>query len=307
MNETAAERALRTMDLIPYILENPGVSLSLLAKRLSTTEKQIRSDLELIFMCGLPGYTPYELIEIVLEDDEVTVIDPQVLNKPRKFSKSELVIITLGLKILSELGTIDQVMKGKIQNLLKKISNKTSLDAIAVSAENSPSKHYTTIKESILRRQVLEIEYASVTKDDLSIRRIQPLSIFLTNGNTYLSALDIEKKAERTFRVDAIISCEAKQGEYITEALENREPELVRIKVAKRNQLFIERNSSIIKEVVSEGNHLLVEVSTTNPEWLVRTVLSSSADLKIVSPLTLKRDVAQRARETMALYVSQPN
>ena len=307
MNETAAKRALRTMDLIPYILENPGVSLSQLAKKLSTTEKQIRSDLELIFMCGLPGYTPYELIDIVLEDDVVTVIDPQVLNRPRKFSKSELVIITLGLKILSELGTIEEVMKGKIQNLLEKISNKTSLDAIGVSAENPPSRHYNTIKESIHRMQVLEIQYASVTKDDLTIRHIQPLSIFLSNGNTYLSAVDIEKKAERTFRLDAIISCKANQGKYKTEALENREPELVRIKIAKRNQLFIERNSSIIRKVVSEGDHLLVEVSTTNPEWLVRTVLSSSADLKIVSPLALKREVAQRARETLTLYGSQPN
>jgi proteasome accessory factor C len=290
------------MDLIPYILENPGASLSLLAKKLSMSEKQIRSDLELIFMCGLPGYTPYELIDIVLEDDIVTVVDPQVLNRPRRFSKSELVIITLGLKILSELGTIDEVMKGKIHNLLNKITNKTSLDSIGVSAEISSSKHFKTIRDSINNGQLLEIKYASVTKDDLSFRRIQPLSIFLSNGKAYLSAIDLEKRAERTFRFDAIVSCVTKEGEYIKESIDNKESDIVQVTVAKRNQLFIERNSSIIEEVVSEDNHLSVKLSITNSEWLIRTVLSNSPDIKIVSPLTLKRNVQQRARETVALY-----
>ena len=93
MADSAAVRALRTMDLIPYVLENPSCSIKTLAKRFSTSEKQIEKDLELIFMCGLPGYTPYELIDIVLEDGVVSVIDPQVLNRPRRYSKTELVVI----------------------------------------------------------------------------------------------------------------------------------------------------------------------------------------------------------------------
>ena len=76
MVDNAANRALRTMDLIPYILENPGVSIIKLAKQFSVTEKQIESDLQLVFMCGLPGYTPYELIDLIFEDGVVSIIDP---------------------------------------------------------------------------------------------------------------------------------------------------------------------------------------------------------------------------------------
>ena len=76
MVDTAATRALRTMDLIPYILENPGISIRELAKQFNVTEKQIESDLQLVFMCGLPGYTPYELIDLVFEDGVVSIIDP---------------------------------------------------------------------------------------------------------------------------------------------------------------------------------------------------------------------------------------
>jgi proteasome accessory factor C len=307
MSETAVKRALRTMDLIPYILENPGISLSVLAHKLSTTEKQIRSDLELIFMCGLPGYTPYELIDIVLEDDIVTVIDPQVLNKPRKFSKSEVVIITLGLKILSEIGTLDETMKDKVQTLLKKIANKTSLDSIGVPSEYSSSYYFKTIQQAIFHNKVLEIQYASVTKDELSFRKIQPLSIYLSNGNAYLSAIDLDKKAERTFRLDAIVSCELKEGEYSNSSVDSEKPKSVQIKVAKRNRLFIERNSSIIEEIDSEKEHYLVKMNINNYEWLARTVLSNAPDLEIVSPLELKRQVAQRTKETMALYGNLQN
>jgi proteasome accessory factor C len=91
------------MDLIPYILENPGESISSLASKFSVSEDQIEKDLQLIFMCGLPGYTPYELIDIVFEDGIVSVIDPQVLDKPRRFNKTELIVIALGLQILMDL------------------------------------------------------------------------------------------------------------------------------------------------------------------------------------------------------------
>ena len=47
MVDTAAVRALRSMDLIPYVLENPGVSIAELSARFSVTQAQIESDLQL--------------------------------------------------------------------------------------------------------------------------------------------------------------------------------------------------------------------------------------------------------------------
>ncbi len=55
MVNPASNRALRAMDLIPYVLENPGVSTTELAQNFSVSVKQIEEDLSLIFMCGLPG------------------------------------------------------------------------------------------------------------------------------------------------------------------------------------------------------------------------------------------------------------
>ena len=120
MSDTAAVRALRTMDLIPYILEHPGISINQLSKIFNVAEKEIEKDLQLAFMCGLPGYTPYELIDLTYEEGVVSIIDPQVLNKPRNFSNNERVVIALGLEILKEINLSNPENLEKVDKLREK-------------------------------------------------------------------------------------------------------------------------------------------------------------------------------------------
>ncbi|NBV95903.1 MAG: hypothetical protein EBR90_03835, partial [Actinobacteria bacterium] len=109
MSETAIARAVRTFDLIPYILNNPGVSIRELAQEFNADEKQISDDLQIAFMCGLPGYTPYELIELQVCDGYVTVREPQVLDKPRSFSASEQLALSLGLQMIENSTTKTEI------------------------------------------------------------------------------------------------------------------------------------------------------------------------------------------------------
>lgn len=154
MVDTAANRALRTMDLIPFILENPGVTIGKLSKQFSVTEKQIESDLQLIFMCGLPGYTPYELIDLIFEDGVVSIIDPQVLDKPRRFTKSELVVIALGLQILSELSNSDADRLSKIKTLSDKISKLGSSNSVVFAPSSANSSFVEVISKAITDQKV---------------------------------------------------------------------------------------------------------------------------------------------------------
>ena len=64
MSESALERTARALDLIPYLLEHQGASVAELAARFSVTELQITQDLTMLHMCGLPGYTPLELMDM---------------------------------------------------------------------------------------------------------------------------------------------------------------------------------------------------------------------------------------------------
>jgi proteasome accessory factor C len=302
MVDNAASRALRTMDLIPYILENPGVPIAKLAKQFSVSEKQIESDLQLVFMCGLPGYTPYELIDLIFEDGVVSIIDPQVLDKPRRFTKSELVVITLGLQLLSEMSASDSSRLSKIQQLSNKIIKLGGSKSVVFAPSRSKSPFVEVISKAIANKKSLTMQYQSLVKDEISQRSIFPHNLYFMNGNLYLSALDITAKSDRVFKVELIKACESGNesiGEIINE--ESLTSEVI-LDVQKTHKNFIERNSSIITAIHDQTNSFRVHLKLSNLEWLKRSILSNSPGIKVISPSLLAQEVSQLATALLASY-----
>ncbi len=307
MVETAGKRALRTMDLIPFIVENPACSIRSLAEKFSVSEDQIEKDLQLIFLCGLPGYTPYELIDIVLDNGIVTVIEPQVLDKPRKFSKSEMVVIVLGLRILSELYPADSIQMLKLEKLIAKIS---ALVPIYVSKQTGKSVNSSLLKDinrAINQSLSLDIEYSSVSKDEITKRNILPLELYLLNGSMYLRAVDIAQSAERVFRADSIRIISI--GSVVSVQNDSNEEKVseVSLIVDGSKKLFMERNSSIIKSIEVSKKGFIVNVMISNVEWLKRCILSNSPGITVAAPSDLATQIKKEARAILAMYSSQAN
>jgi proteasome accessory factor C len=302
MVDNAANRALRTMDLIPYILENPGVSIVKLAKQFSVTEKQIESDLQLVFMCGLPGYTPYELIDLIFEDGVVSIIDPQVLDKPRRFTKSELVVIALGLQLLSELSSSDSTRLSKIKSLSNKITQLGGSNSVIFAPSSSKSPFVELISKAIANKKSLNMQYQSLVKDEVSIRTIFPHNLYFINGNLYLSAMDLAAKADRVFKVELIKTCEVGNDISSEVVNENNSTLEVVLDVQKTYKNFIERNSSIITAIEEQKNSFRVHLKLSNLEWLKRSILSNSPGIKVISPSLLAQEVAALATSLLASY-----
>ena len=302
MVDNAANRALRTMDLIPYILENPGVSITKLAKQFSVTEKQIESDLQLVFMCGLPGYTPYELIDLIFEDGIVSIIDPQVLDKPRRFTKSELVVIALGLQLLGELSSSDSTRLSKIKLLSNKITELGGSNSVIFAPSSSKSPFVEVISKAITNKKSLTMQYQSLVKDEVSIRTIFPHNLYFMNGNLYLSAMDLAAKADRVFKVELIKTCEVGNDVSSEIVNENNSTIEVILDVQKTYKNFIERNSSIITAVEEQKNCFRVHLKLSNLEWLKRSILSNSPGITVISPSLLAQEVSALATSLLASY-----
>ena len=304
MADNAAQRALRTMDLIPYILENPGITTTELAGKFNTTQKQIEKDLQLIFLCGLPGYTPYELIDLTFEDGIVSVIEPQVLNKPRKFSSSEMVVIKLGLEILREINADDVRKLTKIDKILNKINSGADQNSFLLADQFNSTLFYSQISLAISQKRILNIEYKSLAKDNLSKRKILPGRISMSNGNLYLSAYDIELQSDRVFKMELISSCDT--GEIFKEnpIPSNESDQVIELWVDEKLTNFIERNTSIIiaQQKVTDGLQVTLKVS--NLEWLARSIVSFAPDIVVISPASLSEMVNQRVRDLLATYAN---
>ena len=302
MVDTAAVRALRSMDLIPYVLENPGVSIAELSAKFSVTQAQIESDLQLVFMCGLPGYTPYELIDVAFEDGVVSVIDPQVLDKPRKFSSNEIVVIALGLKILIDINQTNSTALTKLKQLSEKIAKLGSNKSILMAGDVSAFPFFEIISKSISEQRILDLQYHSLIKDQITQRLVLPEKMYFLNGSLYLAALDIDIDSDRVFKVDLIKECKVGEQVAAKKVLESSIETTVILDVQKQNRNFIERNSSIITAMQENGDSTRVHLQVSNLEWIKLTVLSNAPGITVVSPELLATAVKQSARDLLALY-----
>ncbi len=302
MVDSAITRTARAMDIIPFVLENPGIKISDLAAKFYVSEKQVIKDLELIFMCGLPGYTPYELIDLTFDDGAVTIIDPQLFDKPRKFSETEAVIITLGLQVLrSSVSSVQQI--ATIDSLIIKLVNKFKV--VSNTKVETPIKpvHYDKISKAINDKESISIEYISSSSDKVSKRNIKPHRITLRNGFYYLFAEDQKLLADRVYRVDQIISVDSVQEggsdqSYVEK--ENQENEFL-LKIS--DQLTTEKYREIFTEVSKSGNHYLVKGRSSNAQWLQRWILSKSSVVDVIEPKTLQDTIKVRAQSALDLYL----
>lgn len=301
MVDNAISRVARAMDVIPYVLENPGIKIETLATKFGVDQKQIIKELELIFLCGLPGYTPYELIDLTFEDGFVTIIDPQLFDKPRKFTETEGVIINLGLVLLkNSISDTNQIQV--IDHLIQKLTAKFKVTSSAVIEKLSKPDFYDEITKSINQNDGICIDYASISEDSLYQRLIKPLRISIRNGFYYLYATDLEKDVDRVYRMDQIRSISSIQSNSQSRVNEVSENDEIDFELMVVDQLITEKFRDIFTEVIQSEKHFRVKGKSSNRQWLYRWILSHGSAIQILGPENLKESVRARAQSTLDHY-----
>lgn len=301
MVDNAISRVARAMDIIPYVLENPGISIEKLATKFGVNQKQIIKDLELIFLCGLPGYTPYELIDLTFEDGLVTIIDPQLFDKPRKFTETEGVIITLGLSLLAKsISGSDQIQS--IDDLIKKLSAKFKVSLSTSIGDFDKPAFYDQILRSISKKINLTIEYNSISEDLVSHRSIKPMRVSIKNGFYYLFATDLEIDADRIYRIDQIKSLAEIESKGDIQINKDSDFDDFIFELRVRDQLITEKYRDIFTEVEQFDDHFLVKGRSSNRQWLYRWILSHCSEIEVIEPQILRDSLKSRAQSALSLY-----
>ena len=166
---------------MPYLLEHQGISIAELAQVFGVSEKQINDVLILIHMCGLPGYTPLELIEMYYEDGYVTVSDPQSLKKPRRMTSSEITSLLVSLDLLKSVRS--DSISDEIEALKIKLKSSLSFEnPYVVVVDSKNSEMVEKIEAAIVKGNALKIVYLSGQKDETTERLILPLEIYQANS-----------------------------------------------------------------------------------------------------------------------------
>ena len=303
MAENAALRAIRLLDLVPYIVAHPGISITELAKEFSITRDEVLKDLNLLFLCGLPGYTPLELIDISFDEESVVIRDPQNLASPRNLNESEALIARIALAALEESTPRTAAAYPQIVALREKIAKAFSSSIPASAITFTLDKERATleaIEGAIKQESDLEITYNNVTKDSSSRRSITPISIIAEDKRTLVSAYCHSAKALRTFNLAQIseVSTKARIVRADLERLEDSRGSSAEVIIKSEDSSFLSENASSLKELSKS----CYQIDIFQPEWIVRSVLAGADSIELAKPLELRAEIAERATRALLAY-----
>jgi proteasome accessory factor C len=310
---TSADRLGRLLNLVPYLLARPGIRMAEAAADLGVSERQLREDLELLWVCGLPGYGPGDLIDMAFDGDRVTITYDAGIDRPLKLTPDEALALVVALRMLAETPGMGQ--RDAIERALAKIESTAGELAGAPVAVRLPGDddRLATIRGAVQRHRALDITYYSATRDQTTERVVDPMRVLVVAGRAYLEAWCRRAEAVRLFRVDRIDALveldepaapppEA-QPSPVREGVFQPTPELplVTLRVGRRGRWITEYYPC--EEIVAESaEHWLVSLRAADLGWARRLVLGLGPDVSVVAPAELADAVRDQVHAALAAY-----
>jgi proteasome accessory factor C len=297
---TPVEKAARLLDLVPFISTHQGIALSELAEEFNLSESELLSDLNTLWMCGLPGYTPLELIDLEFESGYVSIRNAEVLQRVRLLTKQELVIILLGLDILrSSLDPKRADLQTAIAGLTGKI--KEIVGNVATASPIVDSVHRAIITQAIASRMDLTIKYHSTIRDTVTERVITPLELSLDHGFEILNAYCQSAEGFRTFRLDNMRSVAvAGSSVSVPEPLGTSDYQW-QLLISSRFRTSSERFRSTYKPRETTSGEQIT-VNSFSQDWLLRNAMSTLASVEVQLPISARSLIAQKCQQSLELY-----
>ncbi|HEY7874296.1 MAG TPA: WYL domain-containing protein [Actinomycetota bacterium] len=204
-------RLRRILVLLPYAIRHPGVSVDELSRKFGVKKQDLVADLNLVFLCGLPGYGPGDLIDVAVENDRVFVRMADYFSAPLKLTPAEAVALYAGGAAIADLPEMDEAdaLRRALAKLGRALGTGNGQEAAPIQVAGGPagaSEHLQTLRDALVDRKRVQLEYFSASRGELTERAVDPWGLFTALGRWYLIALDHSSDEERMFRVDRIRS-----------------------------------------------------------------------------------------------------
>lgn len=274
----ANSRLARLFDLVPFIVKHQGIPIAELAEKFQISVEQLEKDLWLLYMCGLPGQTPLELMEFEFEDGYVSVRNADELKSPRSLTQIELASLVIGLEIL-----ISQGISGAEQ-LKNKLASKLSTE---ISYQPAKSDLYLPeISQAIQQNKVLSIIYNG------KAREVIPFETYTEDRTSYLRAFCKSAEDRRTFKISKIESLEITDNQELAPNLvpSNETPKTTKIATHKEKRL--------VREALGNSE----QIDYFSVEWLISETMALAGAVELEDP-QLRAQILARVKASQSLYL----
>jgi proteasome accessory factor C len=309
----------RLLSLVPYLLTRPGAKMSDVAATFGVTEAQLARDLELVYMCGLPGYFPGDLIEVdITASGRITLSNADPIARPLRMSRDEALALIVGLRMLADLPGLHD--REAVESALAKLESAageaaTASVAVRVDVENDNAvpEVVAAVDDALRRGRRLHLQYYVPSRDESTERDVDPLRLTVVDGRTYLEGWCRSAEALRLFRLDRITAARvldlpAEPPADVTPrdldlGLFQPSPDdvVVVLELAPAGRWVTEYYPCESMQELPGGG-LVVSLSTADTRWIRRLALRLGDDGRVLEPAELAREVRADAEAALESY-----
>lgn len=316
----AADRLPRLLALVPWLRTHPGAAIDEVAHEFGVTAQQLRDDLNLLWVCGLPGGAPGDLIDIEFEGETVTLLDPQTLDRPLRLTADEGQALVVAARTLADVpglaerDALDRVL-AKLEQALGGGDTDGGAPAgltggieVALEAEAGV---LATARAGLDQHRRLHLRYLVEARDEVTDRDVDPMRLLSRDGRWYLEAWCHRVEAVRLFRLDRVVALSildvaaAPPPEAVprdlADGLFSPSPEdaSVMLDLGPAARWVADYYPVESAEELADGG-LRIVLRTPDLEWVVRLVLRLGGHGRAVEPVELADAVRSRAAEALA-------
>lgn len=304
----------RLLALVPYLLARPGISFAAAAADFGITEERLRKDLDLVWMCGLPGHSPGDLIDVEFEGDTITLFEPQGVTRPLRLSADEALALVVALRALIQ--TPGLIETDAVLRALAKVEQAAGTAArpagrVEVALER-PDQVLGTVRDALERARRLHLRYHVPARDQTTERDVDPVRLLVVDGRSYLEGWCRSAQDVRLFRLDRVVEATvldlpAEPAELPDRDLEHGlfqpSPEDLRVRMVLQPGAHWVADYHPCESVEELGDGALgVVLRTPDYGWVRRLALRLGGAGRVVDPPELAAQIRTDAAAALAAY-----
>ncbi len=320
MSGGARDQVARLLTLVPILHSRGQMRVDEAAAVLGVPPEQVVRDLKVLFMCGMPGGYPDDLIDVDLDslesDGLIRVSNVDYLARPLRLTATEATAVMVALLALRNGARAET--REIVDQVLAKLQDATA-GTVAVPIDPGVDPEPTDLvrlrrdlEQAVRDGRQVRLTYWVPARDEETERVVDPKGVVSAHGASYLAAWCHSAEDDRLFRLDRIHAATV-LGDPVTHADPvagdlsddlfgfDEQAQRVTVRLAPSARWVVDYYQSLDVRPREDGG-LDVDLLVADRGWLERLLLRLAPEAEVLSPADWGHAVTGRAQAALSLY-----
>jgi proteasome accessory factor C len=323
----ARDQVARLLTLVPMLHVHGQMRLGDAARALGVSPAQLLKDLKVLFLVGLPGGYPDDLIDVDLDplegpegpidDGLIRVSNADYLARPLRLNPTEASAVIVAMRAMrngagEETRPIVDRALAKLEAAAAAGPAPSTIDPGADGVDPDALALEDRLRRATDQQRQVRLAYYVPARDEESDRVVDPRGVVTWGGLTYLDAWCHSAEAPRLFRLDRIAAAEVLDTPIATPPAAPRDLAAGLFTQSEETTLVTLRLAPAARWVVEyypveavrprSGGAVEVDLLVADRRWLGRLLLRLAPHAQVITPEEYVADFAAAAQATLDLY-----